>query len=128
VAWAPAAVVVATALGALPVGATPAAPTLATESATAGTAITPFTTIARSTSRLVRDLDVHRPALDRRIVQRSNDPLGVLGGDIDEGVGLHDVDRPDRAARDIGLVGNRADEILRSNVEVAPDVDEEPDH
>ena len=51
-----------------------------------------------------------------------------LARDVDEGVGVEDVDRADGAAGDAGLVGDGADEILRPRPLVAADVDEEADH
>src|SRR5690606_6607910 len=77
---------------------------------------------------LRRDLDVHRPPLDRRRIHRVDDLLGHIVRHIDEAERLEDVDRADRAARDVRLVGDRADEVLRPHAEVVADVDEQSRH
>src|SRR5205814_8527942 len=58
---------------------------------------------------------------------RADDLLGGALGDLDDGEAARDLDRPDRAGRHPGLVGDRADEIAWPDAGFATLADPESD-
>jgi hypothetical protein len=59
--------------------------------------------------------DGRTAALDGACAQRGDDFVRCALGDLDEREAVGDLDRTDIAAADAGFVGDRADEVLRTD-------------
>src|SRR5690349_25055002 len=67
-------------------------------------------------------------AADGRALERPQHALGQVAGHLDKREALEQLDRADRPAWDVSLVGDRADDVRGPHAVVAADVEVQPGH